>query len=426
MTALPIPSFGHADGLRVLFITNECAGLGHLRRTITLARAVTEADPAATALIVTGSAALGSFELPERVDTVKLPVFRRESDGRLYAATLKVGMPMIETLRADILRSAALAFDPDVVVVDKTPLGLRSELVPMLEELRRIGRARIVLGLRNVEDDPERVRATWAEADMLSALRRYYDHAVVYGPADTTGDALSCLGGVELPVPVTHVGFIGNPPAVTAPADLPEGYLLVTVGGGSDGHDVIDAVLDADEHRRFEFPVVIVTGPLMPIEDVARLTARCDGEHTRLFDVRNDMAQVILGARAVVTMGGYNTISEVLQSGTPALVVPRVRPSTEQLIRANDLVALGLAEMLHPDTITPERTWHAVEQTTLRPRRPVGGTEYRGAVRTAQLLVDLVAGTAPGQVDAIDTPTPTPTALITPSAELGDPCLAEA
>ena len=343
-------------------------------------------------------------------------MFRRESDGRLYAATLKVGMPMIETLRADILRSAALAFDPDVVVVDKTPLGLRSELVPMLEELRRIGRARIVLGLRNVEDDPERVRTAWAEADMLGALDRYYDHAVVYGPANTTGDALSCLGGVELPVPVTHVGFIGNPPAITAPADLPEGYLLVTVGGGSDGHDVIDAVLDADEHQRLEFPIVIVTGPLMPADDVARLAARCDGEHTRLFDVRNDMAQVILGARAVVTMGGYNTISEVLQSGTPALVVPRVRPSTEQLIRANDLVALGLAEMLHPDEITPERTRQAVVQTTERPRRPIGDADYRGAARTAQLLVDLATPAAPAA----------PTALAAPAAELGDPCLAEA
>ena len=61
------------------------------------------------------------------------------------------------------------------------------------------------------------------------------------------------------------------------------------------------------------------------------------------------MANVLAGARGVVTMGGYNTISEVLQTGVPALVIPRVRPSEEQLIRASELVALGLADMLHPD-----------------------------------------------------------------------------
>jgi predicted glycosyltransferase len=389
MMTSTVPAYLEVGGLRALFITNECAGLGHLRRTINLARAVTDNDPEATALIVTGSAALGSFVLPERVDTVKLPVFRREADGTLYAATLGVDMPRIESMRSEILLSAAAAFDPDVVVVDKTPLGLRDELVPMLEHLRERGRARIVLGLRNVEDEPERVRAAWAEGDTLAAVRCFYDCAVVYGPANTTGDALSCLEGVELPVPVSHVGFVGNKPATTAPDDLPEGYLLVTVGGGSDGQDTIEAVLDADQYATLPFPVVIVTGPLMSTQSVIRLAARCDGEHVRLFDFRHDMANVLAGARAVVTMGGYNTISEVLQTGVPALVVPRVRPSEEQLIRANDLVALGLADMLHPDSITPARMWRAVQQTAARPRRPIDNADYRGAERTAALLVDL-------------------------------------
>ncbi len=384
-----VPAFLESDGLRALFITNECAGLGHLRRTINLARAVTENDPDATALIVTGSAALGSFELPERVDTVKLPVFRREADGTLYAATLGVDMPMIESMRSEILRSAAATFDPDVVVVDKTPLGLRDELVPMLEHLRARGRSRIVLGLRNVEDDPARVRAAWSEANTLSAVARYYDCAVVYGPENTTNDALSCLDGIEMPVPVTHVGFVGNSPATTPPDDLPSGYLLVTVGGGSDGHDMIDAVLDAELHAPLPFPIVLITGPLMSASAVSRLASRCDGDHIRLFEFRHDMANVLAGARGVVTMGGYNTISEVLQTGVPALVIPRVRPSEEQLIRANDLVALGLADMLHPDSIMPERTWNAVQQMVARPRRPIDRADYRGAERTADLLVGL-------------------------------------
>ncbi len=391
MNTTTVPAFLDSGGLRALFITNECAGLGHLRRSINLARAVTEIDPDATALVVTGSSALGSFELPKRVDTVKLPVFRREADGTLYAATLGVDMPMIESLRSEILLSTAAAFDPDVVVVDKTPLGLRGELVPMLEELRRRGRARIVLGLRNVEDDPARVRAAWSEANTLSAVERYYDCAVVYGPDNTTGDALSCLGGRPMPVPVTHVGFVGNSPASTPPDDLPDGYLLVTVGGGSDGHELIDAVLDSDRYAPLPFPIVIVTGPLMPSDQVTRLSNRCDGLHIRLFEFRHDMAQVLAGARAVVTMGGYNTISEVLQTGVPALVIPRVRPSAEQLIRANDLVARGLADMLHPDSITPQRVWHAVQQTVARPRRPIDRTDYRGAERTAELLVGLTS-----------------------------------
>ena len=196
MNAFTVATSPSCDGARALFITNECAGLGHLRRSINLARAVTERNQDATALIVTGSSALGSFELPNRVDTVKLPVFRREADGTLYAAALGVDMSMIESLRSEILRITAVAFDPDIVVVDKTPLGLRGELVPMLEQLRTMGRSRVVLGLRNVEDEPTRVRADWSESNMLAAVERYYDCAVVYGPSGTTADGKYALSMV--------------------------------------------------------------------------------------------------------------------------------------------------------------------------------------------------------------------------------------
>jgi predicted glycosyltransferase len=391
--------FTTTGGLRALFVTNECAGLGHLRRTINLARAFTELDPEATALIVTGSAALGSFDLPERVDTVKLPVFRREADGTLYAATLGVDMEMIASMRSDILRSTAAAFDPDVVVVDKTPLGLLDELVPMLRDLRLRGRARVVLGLRNVEDEPARVREAWSQAGVLDAVEDFYDCVVVYGPANTTSDALSCLEGVTLPVPVVRVGFVGSVPASTPPDDLPSDYLLVTVGGGSDGAEVIDAVLDAEQHADFPFPIVVITGPLMSPATVSRLANRCDGEHVRLFEFRHDMSSVLAGARGVVTMGGYNTISEVLQTGVPALVIPRVRPSREQLIRAEQLVEFDLADMLHPDAITPARMWDAIATMTTRPRRPIDRADYGGAERTATLLVDLV-GRRPDLVGA--------------------------
>lgn len=390
MNAFTVATSPSCDGARALFITNECAGLGHLRRSINLARAVTERNQDATALIVTGSSALGSFELPNRVDTVKLPVFRREADGTLYAAALGVDMSMIESLRSEILRITAVAFDPDIVVVDKTPLGLRGELVPMLEQLRTMGRSRVVLGLRNVEDEPTRVRADWSESNMLAAVERYYDCAVVYGPSGTTADALSCLAGTPMPVPVSHVGFVGRAPSTTPPNDLPADYLLVTVGGGADGYEMISAVLDAEQHARFPFPVVVVTGPLMASGEVAELATRCDGTRIRLFEFRHDMPQLLAGALAVVTMGGYNTISEVLQTGVPALVIPRVRPSAEQLIRANELVALDLVDMLHPDSITPERMWAAVRQATHRPRRPIDRADYGGAERTAEILIELL------------------------------------
>jgi predicted glycosyltransferase len=52
-------------------------------------------------------------------------------------------------------------------------------------------------------------------------------------------------------------------------------------------------------------------------------------------------------------MGGYNTVSEILAFEKRALVVPRVAPRREQLIRAQRMSELGLLDVLHPDQLTP-------------------------------------------------------------------------
>ena len=51
---------------------------------------------------------------------------------------------------------------------------------------------------------------------------------------------------------------------------------------------------------------------------------------------------------AVVGMGGYNTFCEILSFDKPALIVPRISPREEQLIRARRAVELGVIDMLLP------------------------------------------------------------------------------
>jgi predicted glycosyltransferase len=48
-------------------------------------------------------------------------------------------------------------------------------------------------------------------------------------------------------------------------------------------------------------------------------------------------------------MGGYNTVCEILSFDKPALIVPRIVPREEQLIRASRASELGLFDMLLPE-----------------------------------------------------------------------------
>ena len=71
--------------------------------------------------------------------------------------------------------------------------------------------------------------------------------------------------------------------------------------------------------------------------------------HIEIIEFDNRMEELIAGAKAVVAMGGYNTYCEILSFDKPALIVPRVQPREEQLIRARRAAELGLVEMLLPE-----------------------------------------------------------------------------
>ena len=58
------------------------------------------------------------------------------------------------------------------------------------------------------------------------------------------------------------------------------------------------------------------------------------------------MSHHIRQAAAVISMGGYNTVSEILASETPALLVPRETPRLEQFIRATALKDAGAIDLL--------------------------------------------------------------------------------
>jgi predicted glycosyltransferase len=368
--------------LRYLFYTNECVGLGHLRRALNLARAVTDRDPTASALIVTGSPLASDYVLPERVDAITLPLLTRDADGRHRARRLGVSGRRVHEVRSALAAAAAASFAPDVAIVDKTPLGLRGELLPALDGLAEVG-CRLVLGLRDIDDEPERVAQGWRL--LRAEIEQRYDAVLVYGPQAGT-DALACLGWDDLRVPVHHVGYVNTAPSTGTPEGLAEPYVLVTVGGGTDGAPLLHAYLAAIRLLPVPFRSLLVTGPLMPADDAAAVRAAAEGLDAEVLTFRSDMEAVIRNARAVVAMAGYNTVSEIVQAGTPMLLVPRVLPGREQLVRAEQLVAEGVARMLHPDQTDAAQMRVALDDLLSRgPVRPLQPA-LRGAGDAAEVL----------------------------------------
>jgi hypothetical protein len=192
-------------------------------------------------------------------------------------------------------RWVATSYEADVAVVDKLPLGPGGELADALEALSSLPRCRVVLGLRLIDDTPERMRREWGP-DMRAAIERYYDEILVYGPASSP-DAIRSAGWTDFAVPVHRVGYLGWPMSQEPASDLPAGYLLGTVGGGHDGFRLLEAVLEAIRLEPLRCPAVVITGPLMATGEVAALRALATGIDAQVAEFRGDMERVLAGAR---------------------------------------------------------------------------------------------------------------------------------
>jgi predicted glycosyltransferase len=387
--AIPLPDLEarRGRGRRFLYFSNELVGLGHLRRTLSIANRLAEVEEDASSLIVTGSPVVPWFGMPPRVDILKLPGWTRDEHGDRRAGGLALDVRGLHAVRSGIELAVAASFEADVAVVDKLPLGPGGELTEALEALRGLPRCRVVLGLRDIDDAPDQVRRAWGP-DMRAAIERYYDAILVYGPASSP-DAIRSVGWTDLSVPVHHVGYLGWPMTDEPAPDLPPGYLLATVGGGHDGYRVLEEVLQAIRLEPLGCPTLVITGPLMPKGQIQALRALAAGADAQVVEFRGDMDRVLAGARAVVGMAGYNTVAETLRARRPALLVPRTRPSQEQLVRARAVSRRPSYAMLHPDDLDPRAMREALGRLLEAPPPDAPADEYEGADSSARLLAEL-------------------------------------
>ena len=386
--------FRHA---RVLMYSHDTFGLGHLRRCRAIAHALVERFKGLQVLIVSGSPIAGAFEFRTRVDFLKIPSVIKLINGEYTPLGAHTDVEETLALRRSIIHQTALSYAPDIFIVDKEPLGLRGELEPTLAMLKQQGTT-LVLGLREVMDSPRHLAAEWARNDVLRKLDAIYDAVWVYGPADFYDP----LAGLDAPAAlrdrIAWTGYLRREVPAVTPAhgpSLPERSLLVTAGGGGDGERIMHQVIAAFENDPgLDGPVVMVLGPFMKAEDrsdVYRRAARHPALH--LIDFDNRMEALIEAAAGVVSMGGYNTFCEILSLDKRALIIPRVRPREEQLIRARRAAELGLVDMLMPDEADdPSVMARALRRLAARPRpsETTYGRPLDGLLRIADLVHDYI------------------------------------
>ena len=385
---------------RVALYSHDTQGLGHIRRNITLAAALVEALPGTDVLLLTGAPEATTLPLPPHTDVVTLPTLHKASDGSYAARALSTPLAALLQMRSSIIEATLSSFAPDLFIVDKVARGVDGELDASLAMLRREGAARVVLGLRDVLDDPVTTRREWAAAGTTDAVLASYDAIWVYGDPEVYDPVREYGLPAAVAAKVAYTGYLGRyrgkgtrirtqsrPHTPPAPRTRP--YALCLVGGGQDGFELADAFVRAELPPGVDG--VVLTGPYMcgEVREGLRRAGRGRPEMSVLGFVP-DADATITGAAAVVSMAGYNSVCELLAAGRPTLLVPRISPRLEQRIRADRLRRLDVVDVIEPDCATPERIgrWLACAVAGGPPRR--GTPDLDGLLRIPVLAATLL------------------------------------
>jgi predicted glycosyltransferase len=379
---------------KILLYSHDTFGLGNIRRTLLLAENFKKHYPKSSVLIITGSPVIHAFRLPDGIDYIKLPSLDRVDAEKYQPLYLADCAEEIRQTRAAIIEKITLGFNPDLFIVDKRAAGINGELLSALKKIRRKNSdVKIILGLRDILDAPERTSRVLRENGSFDVIEKFYDEVWIYGLQEIFDTAREYDFPVSVSEKTFYCGYLKR--AVAEKKNKSEKFqILVTTGGGGDGSQMIETYLEGLKNFKFDFPAAskIVFGPQMPENVRENLLSRFgDLPDTEFSDFEADLTELYAESDLVVSMAGYNTVCELLSFGKKAVLIPRSEPVQEQLIRARLLENLGIFEMLEPENLSPENLVNKISSAFYNQTSAHNFLEMDGLPRINERVENLLA-----------------------------------
>ena len=381
--------------LRVFLYSHDSVGLGHLRRNLAIAKEISANYPRASVLIVTGSPCATQFKLPANTDLIKIPSISKDEQGRYVARSFSGSLDNAIKFRSDMILEAFRSFEPTLIIMDHQLIGLKGEALRMLREAKDKG-VLTIYGSRDIKDSPEVVKSNWDNVDCRWALNEGYDRICVYGMPDVFDPRVAYAPLLDEVKQLDFTGYLVPPYTKPVKPSISgvRKKVLVTFGGGSDGIERAQTYLQALALAPVAWDSHIITGPLMngdmkrSIREMAKKIQPIGSIKTQRF--HRNIPALLRKANAVVSMAGYNSCAEILQSGVPAVLLPRSFPRQEQLIRANLMAKRGWVTVLPEAEPDPHNLLKAVETALASPRQKQSTADLNGLGRLCEIIHELL------------------------------------
>jgi predicted glycosyltransferase len=319
-------------------------GFGHLARCSTIAEAF---GAISHVTMFSGGRPIEGYIAPSGIDLVQLPAIRWDAvDGALpVPVNPEYTMAEIDLMRSTLLVDSYVRIKPRLVIIEYFPFAPRRFGNTTLDGLfdainREPRRPAVICSIRayprlwDADVDP-----AWINKQLRENFSLVLHHAdSKLFPLNSLGPYIqTALSGIS----AWQTGFIRRPLTRTH-YDCPSNGLLLTVGGGGEfGGKLLKRWIKAARAGPPDFfPVNAVCGRLMDDSDRKSIHAERDA-YVRTHDWVENMDELIGSSRAIVCMGGYNTLVEALSLKKPVLAFP-FREMGDQVFQINALHGQGM------------------------------------------------------------------------------------
>ncbi len=387
---------------KLMFYCQHILGMGHLVRSMEIVRGLISEFQVC---FINGGEVIKDFPFPDGVEVVNLPAIKTDSEFQtLQVVDTSLTLAEVQEIRKNRLLEIFDRFQPDVFTIELFPFGrgkFSFELIPLLERVKVSPKPiKVVSSLRDIiVTKTNRIKY---EEKVCNLVNKYFDLLLVHGdpkfyPLEETFTRIP-----DIKCPIVYTGFVvqeptPNPLLTQEDKKIIESekpIILVSVGGGRFGHELIDSIVETAPIIEQKLPhhIQVFTGPFIPDDKLHNWQKIVrDRKNIHVSRYTPNLLSYMDKADLSISMSGYNTTLNIMTTGVKAMILPFTgNDDQEQKMRAEKLDKLGVVQMVQPHELQPEIfavkiiNYLQTESKTIK-------FDFNGVENTALLLKKLIS-----------------------------------
>jgi len=341
--------------VKILFYVQHLLGIGHLRRTATLARNFVRAGFDVT--VASGGNEIDIDLGGARI--VQLPA-TRATDLFFKKLVDEDGNEIDDSWREMRSRRLLDLYEevvPDILITELFPFGrrqMRFELLPLLDAAKTSETPPLIVS--SVRDILVAQTKPGRNDEMLALVEKYFEHVMVHGDPELISLDRTFPHTDRIRDRITYTGYVVDRTGMKGDENAP-GYdeIIVSSGGGAVGEDLLRTAMQAralSSARDKTWRVMV--GATVEGEKFEALKKSAP-EGVIVERARKDFTTLLMNCALSISQGGYNTVMEILHAKCRAVIVPYAGGvETEQTMRAELLAKKGVLHIANEEGLTPE------------------------------------------------------------------------